>query len=158
MIRRSVIAAVAGLLLAAGSLLVVSPAYAVPTGACYHDTCTAQDPYQTFNQFSLVGCGVGEYGVRTGYPPFGGTLRLRWGPNCETNWTKFTPADNNPYQIEVTRLADGVSVGDGYNPYQFSSGSGVVHWTDQIYSPGPAKACVQRYSHNQWSGWWCVSQ
>jgi Protein of unknown function (DUF2690) len=150
MIKRSVVAVVASVLLAAGSMLVVSPAYAGGGGpTCYHEACTGQDPVQT-------GCSSGAYTVLSG-PALGGTLKLRWGPNCETNWTQFTlpPANYHTYQIWVMRWSDGLVIGNGHQTLSVYNSQGGTYYTDQIWSPGPAEACV--YDNNAYTQV-CISQ
>lgn len=164
MVKRGIIAVVVGLLLTGGSLLATSPAYAVPIDftPCFHDSCNGKDPGYTYNPQTGAVCSSGAYNVlsRNVYngSTFEGTLQLRWGPNCGTNWTRFIPATNHAYRIWVTRLSDGVWAGDGlYNTYAFSNGSGGVYYSDQVYSPGPAQACVQDDNTNP--VWYqCLSQ
>jgi Protein of unknown function (DUF2690) len=161
-IKRIIVAAVAGILFAAGSVLTTSPAYAGPVDftPCYHDSCNGKDPGYTYNSHTGAVCSSGAYNVLSSniyyQSTFEGTLQLRWGPNCGTNWTRFLPATNREYQIWVTRLSDGLFAGHGlYQTYMFSGGSGGVYYSDQVYSPGPAQACVQDDSVGQY---WCLSQ
>lgn len=151
------IGAIAGLVLALGTLLGVSPAYAGTGLGCYQDSCNGLDPTGSYNQRTGYECSSGAYDVWSG-PALGGTLRLTWGPNCSTNWTRFTPGNSDQYEIWVTRLSDGVWAGTGlYHTYTFSNGSGVIHYSDQVYSPGAASACVkddrtgQEYCYSQTS-------
>ncbi|MCP2342208.1 DUF2690 domain-containing protein [Actinomadura rupiterrae] len=123
----------AAVVAAASGMLAVTPsAYAA---TCSGDDCNGGDPYKT-------GCDHNNYNAApTPVTVFGGKLELRWGPDRSTNWTQFTPANGDLYEISVWR-EDNVWAGDGlYKGYRFS-GAGIVHWSDQIYSPWPAAACV----------------
>src|SRR5262249_38106042 len=99
--RKHVLGVIGGMVLAAGGLLTAAPAFAA-TG-CLHETCSGLDPTQSVNQSTGATCSAGAT-TPLSSGAFGGTLQLRWGPNCETNWTRFTPADNGQYEIWVTRL------------------------------------------------------
>ena len=82
----------------------------------------------------------------------GGLLELRWGPKCQTNWTRFTPANNDEYWIWVIS-SSGVTAGTGKdNPYDFSNAKGVAHYGDQVWSQGPAMADVWDISTGQCVG------
>lgn len=144
--RKRWLGVVAGLMVAFGSVLVVAPAAHAVTGtSCTGTGCDGLDPTVSFNP-SKGECSAGARNVDdlpNGERAFGGLLELRFGPNCTTNWTRFTPADNGTYEIWVTRLSDGVFAGTGKgNFYVFSGANGVGHFSDQVYSPGPAQACV----------------
>jgi hypothetical protein len=54
-----------------------------------------------------------------------------------TNWTRFTPANNDQYEIWVVRMSNpAVIAGNGVGQrYIFSNGQGVAHYSDQVYSP-----------------------
>lgn len=88
-----------------------------------------------------------------------GYLELRWGPNCSVNWTRFTPNNNDKYQIWVTNINTGVWAGTGlYHSYQFSNSAGVSRFSDQVYAPDPepASACVEDMTTG--SPDYCISQ
>ncbi len=148
--------------LAAAAALVVTfgigaTAASAGTGTpCLQNSCNGLDPTQSYNQSTGVECSSGASTVHS-IPALGGTLDLRWGPNCQTNWARFTPGNNDTYEIWVTRLSDGVWAGSGlYNPYIFSNAKGVAHYSDQVYSPGPAAACVRDITTNSNDG--CYQQ
>jgi len=47
------------------------------------------------------------------------------------------------------RLSDGEWAGTGReNPYIFSGGKGIAHFSDQMYCPGSAAACVRDITTN----------
>jgi hypothetical protein len=130
-----------------GSMLAVAPAAQAGTGIrCFGDTCNGEDPANSFNQYSGTECSSGAWTVHSEQAPdVGGTLELRWGPSCLTNWTRFTPANNDQYEIWVVRMSNpAVIAGTGVGQrYIFSNGQGVAHYSDQVYSPNdPAAACV----------------
>jgi hypothetical protein len=116
---------------------------------CAQNTCSFLDPTVTYLQGTnpKAFCSAGAQDVSDlpkGEPALGGLLELRYGPNCGTNWTRFTPGNNDKYEIWVTRLSDGQWAGTGFeNPDTFSNQSGVANYSDQMYSPGPAAACVR---------------
>jgi len=134
------------LMLVAGAMAATMPTTFAAN--CTGDGCNGVDPY-------TAQCASGSYDVLTGYF-VGGLLELRWSPTCQTNWTRFTPANNEGYEIWVTRLSDGVFAGNGlWYSYFFTNGSGVLHWGDMVYSPGPAQACVRSPQH---VGTFCLTQ
>lgn len=146
MSRRRLVGVAGALVMAIGSMAAV--ASTASAASCSGNGCNGLDPVAT-------GCSNGSYTVLSGRYA-GGLLELRWGPDCQTNWARFTPADNATYSIWVTRLSDGEWAGDGLeHVYTFSNGSGVAHYSDQIYSPGPASACVQSPQHG---GQYCLRQ
>lgn len=133
-------------------LAVAGTAYAGTGTACSGNSCNGLDPTQSFNSGTGAECSSGAFNVAdlpNGESALGGLLELRWGPNCGTNWTRFTPGNNDTYEIWVTRLSDGVWAGTGlFNPYIFSGARGVSHYSDQVYIPGNAAACVRDITTN----------
>lgn len=119
---------------------------------CSQNSCNFLDPTTSFNQSSGAECSSGAFDVKdlpNGESALGGLLELRFGPNCTTNWTRFTPGNNDQYEIWVTRLSDGEWAGTGReNPYIFSGGKGIAHFSDQMYCPGSAAACVRDITTN----------
>jgi len=106
------------------------------------NSCDGFDPSGSFNSSTGANCSAGAWTVHS-EPALGGTLELRWGPNCQTNWTRFTPGNSDEYELWVTRLDDGVWAGTGvYSGYYVGNIAGKSAFTDQVYSPGPAAACV----------------
>jgi hypothetical protein len=113
--------------------------------ACYQYSCDGLDPSFSFevNTSPHAYCADGSspvYGVNI----LGGYLELRWGPNCQTNWARFTPGDNDLYHLYVERDDNPPAIaGNGLGrDYIFSGAQGVTQYTDQVYSPGPARLCV----------------
>jgi len=146
MSRRRWVGVAGALMMAIGSMAAV--ASTASAASCSGNGCNGTDPIAT-------GCSSGATTVLNGHYA-GGLLELRWSPTCQTNWTRFTPADNDTYSIWVTRLSDGEWAGDGLeHAYTFSGANGVSHYGDQVYSPGPASACVQSPQHG---GQVCIKQ
>jgi len=122
--------------------------------ACSQNSCSFKDPTLTYlqNTNPRAFCNAGAQDVSdlpNGESALGGLLELRYGPNCGTNWTRFTPGNNDKYEIWVTRLSDGQWAGTGFEtPFIFSNDSGVPAYSDQVYSPGPAAACVRDITTN----------
>jgi hypothetical protein len=139
------------------SLTASTAAYAgtIPT-ACNGTNCSGLDPMYSFNSLSLQGCAVGAGDVWAG-DVLGGYLELRWGPNCQTNWTRFTPGNSDAYQISVENLDTGVWAGTGlYNWYYWVNQAHISHYSDQVYTgPQPAAACVWDLTTE---GYYCYEQ
>jgi hypothetical protein len=133
----------------AGAATVPAPA------SCYQHSCDGLDPTLSYlngtNPKAFCSAGAGDSsdlpnGVRV---LGGGLLELRWGPNCQTNLTRFTPANNDEYWIWI-KGSSGVTAGTGTdNPYDFSNEKGVAQYSDQVWSPGPAVAYVWDISTDQ---------
>lgn len=124
--------------------------------ACTGGRCSGLDPNASFNSSTGAECGGNATSPRSA-SAFGGSLELRWGPNCQVNWTRFTPANNHRYQIWVTNQTTGVWAGDGlYKDHIFTGRSGVAEYSDQVWAgPDPASACVDDLTAG---GRTCVSQ
>jgi hypothetical protein len=143
-----------------------STAYAGTGTPCYGNgisalgvaQCNGLDPTQSYN-FSTGGqCSSGSSTVLS-ENILSGSLELRWGPNCATNWARFTPGNNDKYAIWVTNTDTGVWAGTGlYNTYTWSGQAGIVHYSDQVFAPDPqpASACVQDITKGAIGG--CISQ
>lgn len=118
--------------------------------ACYSSKYDNTDPFSNPYQ----NCGVGQYPVFSVADPWGGTLQLRWGPNCQTNWARLVPSNSLTHRIWVERqLSNFFSVG---NKFQFSVPAGVPAWSDQLYAPHQARACDQVYQSGAWSSAFCT--
>jgi hypothetical protein len=139
-------------MLSLGVVFAFVPAAQAGTGtACSGNQCSGKDPTQTFEPISGAECSSGAVDTADypfGKSVFGGTLELRWGPNCMTNWTRFRPANNGKYDIWVANCTTGEFAGNGpFNFYTFSGGG--THYSDQVYAGNePAQACVYSYTDN----------
>ena len=144
MLARRWFAVIGGLVLAAAAALVAAPAAQADTPTfCYQLTCDRTEPTTTANYFSEKSCSAGAWTVLSALA-FGGLLEQRWGPNCETNWTRFTPADSDEYGIYVVNMRNGSIAGAGSTeqPFYFS-GFERAGWTSQVFALNmPALSCV----------------
>ena len=127
-------------------VLAVAQAASAGTGAeCLGNSCSGLDPTHSFNQNTGAECSSGASDpadLPNGIRVLGGLLELRWGPDCQTNWARFTPGNNDAYDLFV-RNKSGVWAGTGLGQTDFFIGDkGVSQYSDQVYSPGPAAACI----------------
>ncbi len=148
------------------SLSAATAAYARTGTACYGNgisalgvsQCNGLDPAVSYNFSSGGECSSGATTLLH-EQILGGTLELRWGPNCATNWARFTPSNGDEYAIWVTNTSTGVWAGTGlYKTYVWSGQSGISHYSDQVFAPDPqpASACVQDITKGAIGG--CLSQ
>lgn len=145
----------AGLAIAGLGMAVAAPAATAGTGtACYESSCNNLDPTTSYNSSTGYECDYGAtYPVgMPGETIVSGFLELRWGPKCGVNWARFTPNNNNKYRIYVE------TGGVNGEYYVFSNSSGVSRYSNQLYAPGPAKACVQLYTLGTWAAPICYAQ
>jgi len=129
-----------------------------PPLPCQGQICDGHDPALTYVSGSdpRVYCNTGSY-TADELKIFGGLLELRWGPHCSTNWVRFTPSNNDTYEIGLYGSGPGADtvdiVGDGVGHLYRFSGQGIAFHSDQIYSPGPASPCIDDVTTN--SGLYC---
>ena len=165
MIRMLIVASVIAALSAIG-LTTASTAHAATGTACYGNgisalgvaQCNGLDPAQSYNFSSGGECSSGA-STPLSENVLGGYLELRWGPNCATNWTRFTPGNNDEYAIWVTNTDTGVWAGNGlYRTYVWSGQANISHYSDQVFAPDPqpASACVQDITRGAIEA--CISQ
>lgn len=84
----------------------------------------------------------------------GGTLELRWGPDCSVNWARFTPNGSGTwYYLWVGRQNPGYNVPG----YEFQGSAEVQYYSNQVYSPGPAQACVLEWNGSSWTNQLCTN-
>jgi hypothetical protein len=128
--------------------------------SCVKTGCNGLDPTLTYRSGSnpRAYCNAGSRTiVNSERRVFGGTLELRWGPNCQTNWVRFTPSNNDAYGIGLYGSSlPKHFVGNGIDHAYVFSGKGITRYSDQVYSPGPAKYCVADETHK--SAFFCVTQ
>ncbi len=73
---------------------------------------------------------------------YGGTLEMRWGPDCSVNWTRYTVGTNSQdytgshFWISI-ESSSGVT-----SYYNFTGQNGVTYYGNEVYSPGPATMCL----------------
>lgn len=69
-----------------------------------------------------------------------GTLEMRWGPSCQVNWARFTPsASSTSYRLWIERESPSC----GGSEFLFHGAAGVPYFSNQVYAPGRARACVE---------------
>jgi hypothetical protein len=122
---------------------------------CSGYVCDNLDPTATFNPSTGAYCSAGATTATGGsIPADGGTLELRWGANCQVNWARFTPnSSGGAYYIWVGRQSPGFNA---YG-YQFSATAGVQYYSDQVYAPGAAHACVLQWNGSTWTNQVCTN-
>ena len=133
---------IGSLLLAATAPVAAPAAQAANPTPCSIYSCDRTEPTTTANgEGDLCSAGATTVAHRSA---FGGLLEQRWGPNCGTNWTRFTPENSDRYGIYVVNEKDGEVAGAGNTsqPFYFS-GYQVTAWTSQVYADHmPAASCV----------------
>jgi hypothetical protein len=138
-----------GVSLVLGTLTTAQAAYAGTGAGCLGNTCSGLDSTQSFNQNTKAECSSGasdSADLPNGTNVLGGLLELRWGPNCQTNWARFTPGNSDTYYLEVENNSR-VWAGTGlYHLDIFSGKKGISQYSDQVYSPGPAATCIYDYT------------
>jgi hypothetical protein len=126
---------------------------------CQSYLCDNLDPQESWTlddyggNYPGVPCSFQATNVGPDYAADGGGLQLRWGPHCQTNWARFTPNSSGTlYYIWVGRE------NPGYNTpgFEFRGTANVQAWSNQVYSPGPARACVLRWNGSIWTDQVCT--
>ncbi|GGZ79221.1 DUF2690 domain-containing protein [Streptomyces echinoruber] len=145
-------AAVAGTLLA---LLVPlgGTSHAAVRATCSTTGCDNLDPIDT-------GCAGTSATVPQGtVSAYDGQLELRWSSTCRTNWARFSPGYNynGHYAIWVDRQgAPGVGAKTGRHFEFWGRPEDGPFWSDQLYAPGPARACVAKENGGVWDRSTCT--
>jgi hypothetical protein len=141
-----------GAFLSLGTIFTTTNAYAGTGTGCSGHGCDGLDPTQSYNSATGKECSSGAADVAdlpNGVAALGGHLELRWGPNCSTNWARFTPGDNDLYALWVVNISAGEWAGTGIdNDYVFSNARGITEYTDQLYVPGAAGVCIEDLTAN----------
>ncbi|MBB2745541.1 UNVERIFIED_ORG: hypothetical protein FHR35_005404 [Microbispora rosea subsp. rosea] len=75
-------------------------------------------------------------------------LELRWGPNCETNWGRFTQTvSGGRYSVWVQRQNPDLTVPG----YEVTAQAAVNYYSDQAWAPNrPSRACVKKWLGSAW--------
>jgi Protein of unknown function (DUF2690) len=134
--------------------------YTCPYGSCTSGkqvgcsgySCDNSDPNLSWDLGSGAPCSTSATTV-TSLAADGGTLEMRWGPRCQVNWARFTPGGNGTtYFIWVGRQSP------GYNTpgYEFQGAANVGFWSNQVYAPGQAQACVLQWLGSSWGNQVCT--
>lgn len=73
----------------------------------------------------------------------GGTLEMRWGPSCQVNWARFTPnGSSTSYRLWIEREDPSCPGAE----FLFHGSAGVQYFSNQVYAPGSARACVEPWN------------
>jgi hypothetical protein len=146
------IASAVGVILVLGA---VAPSSAATTGraaatvritanTCFQETCDNQDPPTTSNSHTGTNCAANAVDVPANkvYNVAGGGLEMRWSTGCDMNWTRFTPGSTNSQIVYVIwiQTENGNEKSDNY---QFTAKAGVQFYSNGLYAPDAASACVE---------------
>jgi hypothetical protein len=119
---------------------------------CSGYVCDNLDPTASLDSSSGAFCS-GSGSTVTSMSADGGTLEMRWGPNCSVNWARFTPSSSGAiYYIWVARQSPALNA---YG-YQFTGTAGVPVFSNQVYAPGAAHVCVQQWNGSSWVNQVCT--
>ena len=141
MIRRVTLALAAlTLTLGLGGLFAVSASASTGT-PCYQSSCDGLDPTLSYNRYTGYECNTGAYTVPGGTfnDIYSGTLEMRWGPDCEVNWGRYTVGtrySGSEFYLSITG-SDGTT-----NQYDFYGYTGITYYSNEVFSPGPATVCL----------------
>jgi hypothetical protein len=122
---------------------------------CSGYVCDNLDPTGSFSNSTGAYCSANASTVSgSSISADGGTLELRWGPNCTVNWARFTPASSgHAYYIWAGRQSPAFNA---YG-YQFTGTAGVQYFSNQVYAPGAAHACVLEWNGSAWANQACTN-
>lgn len=143
--RRRLPARLAAVLLGTTGLGAVAVATAsAGTGrSCYQSSCDGLDPTSSYNSHTGAECSTGAYTVPGGsQKAYGGLLEMRWGPDCQVNWARFTVGTTDPSFDGYTFVLSTTSSDGHTTSYSFTGDQGVTYYGNEEYSPGPAQVCV----------------
>lgn len=83
----------------------------------------------------------------------GGTLELRWGPNCMVNWARFTPgASGTKFRIWASRQAPAFDT----DKYEFTATARLEEFSNEVYAPTSARACIEQWNGSTWINQVCT--
>lgn len=137
---------------AAVQATVVSPSLtAVPPGdtPCIAESCDNQDPPTTYNQNTKAICASNPVDVPLNkvYNVANGVLEMRWSTACDMNWARFTPSFTDQ-QITDEIWIQTENGAERSSVYGFVSQAGVHFYSNGLYAPDKASACVEEtYNH-----------
>jgi hypothetical protein len=121
----------------------------VSTNYCYQESCDNQDPPTTYNLNTGANCASSPVDVPRNkvYPVAGGGLEMRWSTGCDMNWARFTPSSTSSQIIYVIWIQT-ENGNEQSDHYQFTSQAGVGFYSNGLYAPDAASACVEEiYNH-----------
>jgi hypothetical protein len=122
---------------------------------CSGSVCDNLDPTASFSSSTGAYCSANATTASgASISADGGTLEMRWGPNCSVNWARFTPSSSGHiYYIWVGRQSPGFNA---YG-YEFTGTAGVQYFSNQVYAPGPAQVCVLEWNGSAWGNQVCTN-
>lgn len=121
---------------------------------CSGTGCDNLDPTQSLDAATGAACSTNASDAVGGsMSADGGTLELRWGPSCKVNWARFTPSGSgSKYRIWASRKSDGFSS----DKYEFTATAQLQEYSNQVYAPTPAHACVEQWNGSSWVNQVCT--
>lgn len=121
---------------------------------CSKTGCDNLDPTQSLDAASGAMCSTGATTATGGsMGADGGTLELRWGPSCQVNWARFTPGTSGAkYRIWASRQSPGFDT----DRYEFTTTARLEEFSNEVYAPGAARACVEQWNGSSWVNQVCT--
>jgi hypothetical protein len=122
---------------------------------CAGYACDNLDPNSSFSSSTGAYCSAGATTVQgSTISADGGTLEMRWGANCQVNWARFTPSSSGTtYYVWVERQSPSFMAWG----YQFTGTAGVQYYSNQVYAPSSARACVLEWTGSSWGTAVCTN-
>lgn len=119
---------------------------------CSGYDCDNLDPTQSAAASTGALCSSGSWTVIS-TAANNGTLEMRWGPSCQVNWARFTPsASGTSYRLWIERESPGCAGSE----FLFQGAAGVQYFSNQVYAPGRARACVELWDGSSGSKQACT--
>lgn len=121
---------------------------------CSGTGCDNLDPTESVNSSTGASCSAGATTATGGsVSADNGLLELRWGPSCQVNWARFTPnASGAKYRIWASRESPSFSS----DRYEFTTTAHLQEYSNQVYAPGAARACVEQWNGSSWVNQVCT--
>jgi len=144
MIRRVALALATAILPLTLLVFSVVPASAGTGTPCYQSSCNGLDPTTSYNRYTGYECNSGASPVPGGSIAnvYGGTLEMRWGPDCSVNWTRYTVGTHDQSYVGAHFWISIESSTGVTSYYHFTGQNGVTYYGNEVYSPGPATMCL----------------
>ncbi|GCE30050.1 hypothetical protein KDA_55340 [Dictyobacter alpinus] len=144
-----------------GSFLFIAPSSALAATTCSGTSCDHLAPQNAQNAHQQICSSNASEAIAPFYGD-GWTLDLRWGPNCSTNWARFGSAGGalECFDLQVIRVYSSKYSGlpaTVDNAYGCGPQDGI--WTNQLYAPGPAQACIRFskwWDQSNYGQWYCT--
>jgi hypothetical protein len=115
---------------------------------CSQTGCDNLDPTQSLDAGSGAACSTSATTATGGsLGADGGTLELRWGPSCMVNWARFTPGTSGQrFRIWASRQSPAFDT----DRYEFTTSAGLDEFSNEVYAPGAARACIEQWNGSTW--------